>query len=103
MVALMVAVAELKGLALDVNNVHFFRRRKADIGGFAGSDVADDALHESAKIARRAVLDFENYGRVSVVADSHSFAEVVCCWHKIKRQTIGRIRQLTSRECEPVN
>ena len=84
MVALVVAVAELKGLALHVNNVHFFGRGKPDIGRLAGSDIADNALHKSAQVARCAVLNFKNYGRVSVIADSHSFAEIVCCWHKIK-------------------
>jgi hypothetical protein len=60
----------------------FLGRGKADVGGFAGADVADDALHERAEVARRAVVDFKNDGGVSVVADGHSFAEIIGGWHK---------------------
>jgi hypothetical protein len=30
------------------------------------------------------VVDFENDGWVSVVADGHSFAEIIGGWHKMK-------------------
>jgi len=82
MVALMVAVAELKRLAVYIHDIHFFCGREADIGRFTGSDVADDTLNKSAKVSGRAVVDVENDGWVSVVADGHSFAEIIGSWHR---------------------
>jgi hypothetical protein len=57
---------------------------KSNIGRFTGSDVADDALNKSAKVSGRAVVDVENDGWVSVVADGHSFAEIIGSWHRFR-------------------
>ena len=82
MVTLMVAVAEFKWLTVYVHDIHFFCGGEADISRFTGPDVADDALNKSAKVSGRAVVDVENDGGVSVVADGHSFAEIIGGWHK---------------------
>lgn len=83
MVTLMVAVAEFERLAVHIHHIDLLGRGEADIGGFAGSDVADDALNKSAEVSGRAVVDVENDGWVSVVADGHSFAEIIGGWHKV--------------------
>ena len=83
MVALMVAVAEFKRLAVYIHDIHFFCGGEADISRFAGSDIADDALNKSAKVSGRAVVDVENDGWVSVVADGHSFAEIIGGGHRV--------------------
>jgi hypothetical protein len=82
MVALMVAVAEFKRLAVYIHDIHFFCGGETDISRFTGSDVTDDALNKSAEVAGCAVVDVENDGWVSVVADGHSFAEIIGGWHK---------------------
>jgi hypothetical protein len=79
----MVAVAEFERLAVYIHDIHFFCGGEADISRFTGSDVADDALNKSAKVSGRAVVDVENDGWVSVVADGHSFAEIIGGWHKV--------------------
>lgn len=84
MVALMVAVAEFKRLAVYIHDIHFFCGGEANIGRFTSSDVADDALNKRAKVSGRAVVDVENDGWVSVVADGHSFAEIIGGWHKLR-------------------
>ena len=80
-VALVVGVAEFQLLAVHVHRIHFFRRGKPDVGGLAGADVTDDALHEGAQVAGGAVLDIEDDGRISIVTDCHAFAEIICCCH----------------------
>ena len=81
MVALMIAVAELQGLAVDIDHIDFFRGGKTDVGRFSGSDVTNNTLNESAKVSGCAVVDVENDGWVSVVADRHPFAEIIGCGH----------------------
>ncbi len=54
------------------------KRTSADL---PATDVTDDDLHESAEVARGAVLNFKDDGGVSVVTDGHAFAEIVCECH----------------------
>ena len=82
MVALVVVVAEFQRRAARLDHIHLLGRGKPDVGRLAGSDVADDALHERAEVPRRAVVHFEHDGWVPVVADRHSFSQIVCCCHK---------------------
>lgn len=83
MVALMIAVAELEGLAVHLDDIDLFSGRKTDVCRLAGSNVSNDALNKCAEVARSAVMDVENDGRVSVVTDGHSFAEIIGGWHKM--------------------
>ena len=89
-IPLMVGVAELQLLPVHIDGVHLFRRGKSDIGGLAGADVADDALHERTEVTGSAMLDVEDDGRISIVADCHAFAEVVCCCHE-RRSLIAQV------------
>jgi hypothetical protein len=82
MVTLVVAVAEFKRLAVDIHYIDLLSGGETDISRFTGSDVTDDALNKGAEVAGRAVVDVENDGWVSVVADGHSFAEIIGGWHK---------------------
>ena len=75
---------EVERLAVYIDDIHFFCGGEADIGRFTGSDVADDALNKSAKVSGRAVVNVENDGWVSVVTDSHSFAEIISSGHKVR-------------------
>ena len=81
-IALMIFVAEFQLLPLHIDRFHLVGGAETDVGGFAGGDVANDDLHERAEVSGRAVHDFEDDGRVRVVADCHAFAEIVCECHK---------------------
>jgi hypothetical protein len=77
-----ILVAELELGALGIDGFHFVGRAKAHVGTFPGADVADDGLDESAQVPRGAVLDFEDDGRIAVVADAHAATEIVGVGHK---------------------
>ena len=89
MVALRIAVAELKLMTADIHKLNLLGRRKTDVGRLSRVDVTDDCLNEGAQIPRSAVLNFEDDGWISVVTDRHAFAEIVCESHLEK--TIRRI------------
>ena len=78
MEALMIFITELERLPVDIDGLHFVRGSKTDIRRFAGCYVTDDRLHKRSQVARGAVLDFKDYGRVPVVTDCHAFSEIVC-------------------------
>ena len=82
METVIVLVAELELLRDDIDQFHFVGRTEADIGAFAGVDVADDRLDERAQISRGAMMHFEDNGGVAIVFDCHSFAEIVCGGHR---------------------
>src|SRR5205814_9714757 len=88
-------VAELEILSLDLNQFHFGSRAEADVGAFAGIDVADDRLDECAQISGRTVIDFEHNGRVAVVLNCHSFAKIVCRGHERKVKSLKRSAEVT--------
>ena len=81
MIAVAILVTELELFSLDIDQLDFVGGTKADVGAFAGVDVADDRLDEGAQIPRRAMMHFKNNGGVAIVFDGHSFAEIVRCRH----------------------
>ena len=81
MIAVVIFVAEFELFSLDIDQLHFVGRAKANISAFAGVDVADDGLHEGAQISGRAMMHLEHNGGVAVVRNRHSFAEIVGCGH----------------------
>ena len=77
----MIFVRELEFFAFDIDGVHFVGGAEADIGAFTGADVADDCLDESPEVSWGTVHDFEDDGGVTIVANAHAFAEIVCGSH----------------------
>ena len=85
MIPVAVLVRELELFSLDVDQFDLVGGTEADIGAFAGVDVADNRLDEGAQIPRRAMMHLKHNGRIAIVFDGHSSAEIVGCRHNQRR------------------
>ena len=86
MIAVAILIRKFELFPLDLDQLDFVGGTKADIGAFAGVDVADDGLHERSQIPRRAMMDFKHNGGIAIVFDGHSSAQIVGGGHgKVER------------------
>jgi hypothetical protein len=74
MIAVAILVRKFELFSLDIDQLDLIGGTEADVGAFAGVDVADDGLHEGSQIPRRAMMNFKHNGGIAIVFDGHSSA-----------------------------